>query len=96
MDSVALVDTFGAYSPQSAAYAFKKLKERLAKPVEAHFHDDFGLSVATTIASVRCRYGSCACYCKWVGELADSCPLEPLVISLQCLYGINTGIKHES
>lgn len=42
-DSVALVDTFGAFSPEGAAYMVKELLRRVGKPVEAHFHEDFGL-----------------------------------------------------
>lgn len=96
MDSIALVDTFGAYSPQGAAYTVKKLKERLGKPVEAHFHEDFGLSVATTIAALDAGAEVAHVTVNGLGERAGSCPLEPLVMSLQCLYGIDLGIKYES
>lgn len=96
MDSIALVDTFGAYSPEGAAYTVKKLKERLGKPVEAHFHEDFGMSVSTTIAALDAGAEVAHVTVNGLGERAGSCPLEPLVMSLQCLYGIDTGIKYES
>lgn len=95
MDSIALVDTFGAYSPEGAAYTVKKLKERLGKPVEAHFHEDFGMSVATTIAALDAGAEVAHVTVNGIGERAGSCPLEPLVMSLQCLYGIDTGIKYD-
>lgn len=95
VDSIALVDTFGVFSPEGAAYAVKQLTERVGKPVEAHFHEDFGLSVATTIAALKA--GACCAHVtvNGIGERAGSCPLEPLVMSLLCLYGQNTGVNPE-
>ncbi len=42
MDAFTLVDTFGVLSPQGATYFTKKVKERVSKPLEIHFHS--GLS----------------------------------------------------
>ena len=96
MDSVALVDTFGAFSPEGAAYMTKALIEQVGVPVEAHFHEDFGLSVPTTIAALKAGAFCAHVAVNGIGERAGSCPLEPLVMSLQCLYGIDTGIKYEN
>ena len=96
VDSIALVDTFGVFSPEGAAYTVRQLKERTGKPVEAHFHEDFGLSVATTIAALRA--GACCAHVtvNGIGERAGSCPLEPLVMSLLCLYGQDTDVQPEA
>ena len=96
MDSVALVDTFGTFSPEGAAYYTKALLERVGKPVEAHFHEDFGLSVATTIAALKAGAFCAHVTVNGIGERAGSCPIEPLVMSLLCLYGQDTGIKTEN
>lgn len=92
-DAVALVDTFGAFSPEGAAFMVRQLLEKVGKPVEAHFHEDFGLSVATTIAALKA--GACCAHVtvNGIGERAGSCPLEPLVMSLLCLYGQDTGVR---
>ena len=95
MDSIALVDTFGAFSPEGAAYTVEKLIERVGKPVEAHFHEDFGLSVGTTIAALKAGAFCAHVTVNGIGERAGSCPLEPLVMSLLCLYGQDTGVKPE-
>lgn len=92
MDSVVMVDTFGVFSPEGAVHAVKTLQERVGKPVEAHFHEDFGLSVATTIAALKAGAVSAHVTVNGIGERAGSCPLEPLVMSLLCLYGQDTGI----
>src|SRR2546430_9001613 len=52
MDSLALVDTFGVLSPQAAAFMTRKVKERIDRPLEAHFHMDFSLGVANTVTAV--------------------------------------------
>lgn len=93
MDSVALVDTFGAFSPEGAASMTKMLLEEIGLPVEAHFHEDFGLSVAATIAALKAGASVAHVTVNGIGERAGSCPLEPLVMSLQCLYGQDTGIN---
>ena len=96
VDSIALVDTFGAYSPEGAAYTVKKLIDKFGLPVEAHFHEDFGMSVATTIAALAAGAQVAHVTVNGIGERAGSCPIEPLVMSLQCLYGLDTGIKTEN
>lgn len=95
MDSVALVDTFGAFSPEGAAYTVRQMIKRVGKPVEAHFHEDFGVSVSTTIAALQAGAFCAHVTVNGIGERAGSCPLEPLVMSLQCLYGQDTGIKYD-
>ncbi len=95
-DSVALVDTFGAFSPEGAVYMVKELIRRVGKPVEAHFHEDFGMSVPTTIAALQAGAVCAHVTVNGIGERAGSCPLEPLVMSLQCLYGQDTGIRYEN
>lgn len=95
-DSVALVDTFGAFSPEGAAYTVRQLIERVGKPVEAHFHEDFNLSVATTIAALKAGAFCAHVTVNGIGERAGSCPLEPLVVSLLCLYNQDTGVKTEN
>lgn len=92
LDAVALVDTFGAFSPEGAAYTVRRLKERLKKPVEAHFHEDFGLSVATTLAALQAGASVAHVTVNGIGERAGNTPMEPLLIALKCLYGIETGI----
>jgi len=96
MDSLALVDTFGCYSPEGAAYTVRKLKERFSQPIEVHFHDDFGLGAATTIAGLAAGAEVAHVTVNGIGERAGSAPLEPVVLALRMLYGYDTGIKTEA
>ena len=92
MDAVTLVDTFGAFSPEGAAYTVRKMLERLKCPVEVHCHEDFGLSVATTIAALRAGASCAHVTVNGIGERTGNTPLEPLLVSLRALYGIDTGV----
>ena len=56
---------------------------------------DFGLSIPTTIAALQAGAFCAHVTVNGIGERAGSCPLEPLVMSLQCLYGQDTGIKYD-
>jgi isopropylmalate/homocitrate/citramalate synthase len=47
-----LVDTFGVLSPHAVRYFTRKVKERVDKPLEIHFHSEFGMGVANTINAV--------------------------------------------
>ncbi|NKC68555.1 LeuA family protein [Vagococcus fluvialis] len=92
MDSIVLVDTFGVLSPDGAKFMIKTLKEKFNCPIEAHFHEDFGMSVATTIAALSAGAEVAHVTVNGIGERVGNCPIEPLALSLEALYGIDTGI----
>ncbi|MDR1920841.1 MAG: pyruvate carboxyltransferase [Candidatus Adiutrix sp.] len=93
IDSLALVDTFGAFSPEGAALRIRKLKERFSFPVEAHFHADYDLGVASTIAALKEGAAVAHVSVNGIGERAGSVGLEALAVCLEALYGVDTGIK---
>ncbi|MDR2528117.1 MAG: hypothetical protein LBD04_03735 [Synergistaceae bacterium] len=96
IDSLALVDTFGAFSPEGAASRIRKLKERFTSfSIEAHFHSDYDLGTASTIAALKEGASVAHVTVNGIGERAGSVGLEPLVVSLEALYGVKTGIKLE-
>ena len=95
MDALALVDTFGVLSPQGAAYFTKKVKERIHKPLEIHFHADFGMAVANTIMSVLAGGEIIHTTVTGIGERAGNAPMEETVMALLTLYGIDVGIKYD-
>jgi isopropylmalate/homocitrate/citramalate synthase len=92
MDSLALVDTFGVLSPQAAAFMTRKVRERISKPLEAHFHMDFSLGVANTVTAVAHGVGTVQVSVTGIGERAGNTPLEDTVMALKTMYGIDAGI----
>ncbi len=92
MDSLALVDTFGVLSPQAAAFMTRKVRERISKPLEAHFHMDFCLGVANTVTAVANGVQTVQVSVTGVGERAGNTPLEDTVMALRTMYGIDSGL----
>ena len=92
MDSLALVDTFGVLSPNAAAFMTRKVRERIKKPLEAHFHMDFSLGVANTLMAVVNGAGTVQVSVTGTGERAGNTPLEDTVMALKTMYGIESGI----
>jgi isopropylmalate/homocitrate/citramalate synthase len=95
IDSLALVDTFGTFSPEGAADRIRKLKKRFSFDVEAHFHSDYDLGTASTIAALKEGASVAHVAVNGIGERAGSVALEPLAVSLEALYGVKTGLKLE-
>lgn len=94
MDAFTLVDTFGVLSPHGASYFARKVKERVAKPLEIHFHSDFGLGVANTIMAVLVGAEVIHSTVTGIGERAGNAPMEETVMALLTMYGIDAGIDY--
>jgi isopropylmalate/homocitrate/citramalate synthase len=94
MDAFTLVDTFGALCPQAAAYFTKKVRERITKPLEIHFHSDFGMGVANTINAVMAGGEVIHTTVLGIGERAGNTPMEETVLALLTMYGIDVGIDY--
>ncbi len=92
MDAFTLVDTFGALNPQAATYFTKMVKERVKKPLEVHFHSDFGLGVANTINALMAGAEVIHSTVLGIGERAGNTPMEETVMALLTMYGIDVGI----
>jgi isopropylmalate/homocitrate/citramalate synthase len=95
MDALTMADTVGVCTPDAVSYAVRKVLERLKKPVEIHCHQDFGLGVANTISALAAGSAVAHTTITGLGERAGNVPVEDVVMSLLCLYGIDLGIHTE-
>jgi isopropylmalate/homocitrate/citramalate synthase len=95
MDAFTLADTLGVATPDAAAFVVKKAIERLKKPVEIHCHQDFGLGVANTVSALAAGASVAHTTITGLGERAGNVPMEDVVMSLLCLYGLDVGIHTE-
>ncbi|MCL5962061.1 MAG: pyruvate carboxyltransferase [Chloroflexi bacterium] len=95
MDALALVDTFGVLSPHAASYFVKKTRERIKKPLETHFHSDFGMGVANTVIALASGAEVVHATVTGIGERAGNAAMEDVALSLLTLYGIDIGLKYE-
>lgn len=94
-DSIGIVDTMGCATPEAIKYMVRWVKGMTGLPIEIHTHNDFGMGVATEIAAVtagaQCVH-SCA---NGLGERTGNAALEELMISLDLLYGYETGYRFD-
>ncbi len=95
MDALAVVDTFGGCSPHAVPNLIKKIRTRIKKPLEPHFHDDFGLGVANTLMALASGCSVAHTTVTGIGERAGNAAMEDLVLALLTMYGIDIGIKTE-
>lgn len=95
MDALALVDTMGVLSPHAVSYFVRETKARIKKPLETHFHMDFGLGVANTLIAVAQGAEVVHSTVSGIGERAGNVPMEDVALSLLTMYGVDTGLKTE-
>ena len=92
MDSLTLVDTFGVLNPMAASFLARKVRERMDVPLETHFHMDFSLGVANTLAAIAQGVETAQVSVSGIGERSGNTPLEDVAMSLELLYGVASGI----
>ncbi|MFX1343256.1 MAG: 2-isopropylmalate synthase [Promethearchaeota archaeon] len=100
-DRVVITDTVGFLRPESMRYLVSQIRDRLNKevkrkvPLSIHNHNDFGLATATTLAAIEEGVTVPHVCVAGFGERAGNAPLEEVVMALEILYGIRTGVKTE-
>ncbi len=95
MDSLVLVDTMGVCMPQAIEYFVRRMKAAIDKPLEAHFHNDFGLGVANTLTALANGAEVAHTTVCGIGERSGGASLEDVAVALLTLYGVDIGIKTE-
>jgi len=93
MDSMVLVDTFGVCTPEAIRYFTRKAREHLNKPIEAHFHNDFGLAVANSLAAVTEGAEVVHTTVNGIGERMGNADLAETALALRALYGVELDLK---
>ncbi|MFX1467267.1 MAG: LeuA family protein [Promethearchaeota archaeon] len=90
---VMLYDTVGACNIPAISYFIKQLKAITKDiPIGIHIHDDFGLGTASTIAAVEQGASYMDLVVNKLGDRAGNTSFEEVIVALEMLYGINTGI----
>lgn len=95
MDALAIVDTFGGLAPHACTFLMKKIKERISKPLEVHFHDDYGLGSANTLMALAAGAEVAHTTISGIGERAGNAPYEDVALSLLTMYNVDTGLKYD-
>ena len=85
--TINIPDTVGYATPEDMARIFTMLRERVpgAEKVifSTHNHNDLGLAVANTLASVRAGVRQIECTINGIGERAGNAALEEIVMAMR-------------
>jgi isopropylmalate/homocitrate/citramalate synthase len=92
---IGIADTTGSATPEAVALMIGRMKRTLKLPLSVHLHNDFGLALASALASIREGATHINASVSGLGERAGNVPLEQLVASLQVLYGMDLGVDME-
>jgi len=91
--AITLVDSLGVARPAAVTYLVKQVKSWTGLDVEVHCHNDFGLAVANVLAAYEGGATALHCAVNAVGYRAGNAALEEIVMALEVLYGIKTGVR---
>lgn len=95
MDSLVVVDTFGGLSPHAIPRLIRQIKKRINKPIETHFHDDFGLGTANTLMALAAGADVAHTTVSALGERAGNTAYEDVALALLTMYGYDTGLNYK-
>jgi D-citramalate synthase len=90
-DRLCFCDTVGLLTPERAAEVVPPLVA--IAPLSIHCHDDLGVAMANTLAALRAGATCAHVTVNGLGERAGNTPFEELVMALEVLYNVRTGIR---
>src|SRR5215218_2029103 len=90
-----VVDTIGVATPEAAAELVRRVREWLGPDVALHFHghNDFGLATAAAAAAARAGAAWIHGTVNGMGERAGNANLLEVALTLEALYGVDTGLR---
>ncbi len=91
-DIVNIPDTVGVIRPTAMGRLISALREEVDVPYDVHTHDDFGLAAANALAGIEAGAVQCQVSVNGIGERAGNAALEEVVMSLESVYDVDTGI----
>lgn len=86
-DTLGIMEPFGVYDRISQLASVCDLQ------IEMHAHDDLGLATANSLAAARAGATHINTTVNGLGERAGNAALEEVVLGLNQLYGMDTGIS---
>ncbi len=93
VDRIDIPDTVGVMTPQAMMQFVAEVRKTTKVPLAVHCHDDFGLSVANSLAGVLGGAEEVHVTVNGLGERAGNAALEEVVMGLQAFYGLRTRIN---
>ncbi|MDI3502998.1 MAG: (R)-citramalate synthase [Archaeoglobi archaeon] len=93
-ERICYCDTVGVATPEKIREDFESLLY-LNTPLSIHCHNDFGLATINSIEALKSGATEVHTTVNGLGERCGNAPFEEVVMVLEELYGVKTGIKVE-
>lgn len=94
-DKLMLTDTFGVGNTSVMKYLSMRIKKKMPEgmPLLVHMHNTFGLATANSLACIEGGANEVDLAINGYGDEAGNASMEEVVVSLEALYGVDTGLK---
>ena len=89
-DRARVVDTLGCASPNGMAFLVKEIGKELNIPIEVHCHNDLGLALANSLASIKAGASTVSTSVNGLGERAGITRTEEIIPVLHVLFGTSS------
>jgi 2-isopropylmalate synthase len=96
-DRISIADTMGCASPPAWKHIVNNFRKAIGpnKGLTCHNHNDFGLAVGNAVAGIEGGADWLDVVICGLGDRAGNTSFEEVVLALEALYGISTGVKLE-
>jgi isopropylmalate/homocitrate/citramalate synthase len=95
-DRLVVADTVGIMTPLTFRWYLTEFQRRVhPKDLSVHCHNDFGLATANTLTAIECGAKAPHVCVNGLGERAGNASLEEVVVLVESIYGVRTGIRTE-
>lgn len=92
-DRLVVSDTVGIMTPLTFRWFLDEFQRRVRpRDWSVHCHNDFGLATANTLTALEMGVTAPHVTVNGLGERAGNASLEEVVVALEALYGVRTGI----
>ena len=89
-DRARVVDTLGCAGPNGMAFMVKEIGSVVDIPIEVHCHNDLGLALASSLASIDAGASTVSTSVNGIGERAGITKTEEIIPVLHMLYGTSS------
>ncbi|UCC58573.1 MAG: homoaconitate hydratase [Candidatus Bathyarchaeum sp.] len=86
-DRARIIDTLGCASPNGMAFLVKEIGKVIDIPIEVHCHNDLGLALANSLASVEAGASTVSTSVNGLGERAGITVTEEVIPALHIIFG---------
>ena len=90
---IGIADTAGCADPNGMRTVTETVRTAVTVPIQTHCHNDLGLALANTLASIEAGASITDVTVLGLGERAGNAALDEVAVALGLLYGIDTGVK---